>query len=320
MKTILLFWLLVNTGWCVGQNLVPNPSFEEYTECVNGVAQVCRVTDWHVCRSSPDYFNACAPASSQFSVPDNLFGHQYPRTGDAYCGFFTYPNPLTLFITGDYREILGTQLISPMVIGTKYFVSFYVNMSFGGAKIATNKTGILFSTTMLDSTFSPAPINNFSQFYTDSIITDSVNWVRISGSIVADSAYAFMCIGNFFKNINTDTIMYDQQTLGAYYYIDDVCISTDSLTCNGIIEGVAEDNRDYLFKIFPNPTKGQIQVTNDSYMPFEVSIYSSIGQAVFNEFENGVSIFIDMTGFPSGVYYVLIRQNEYTVQKQIIKY
>lgn len=318
---LLSFFSFFAAQFCGAQNLVPNPSFEEYTECVNGVAQVCRITDWHVCRSSPDYFNACAPASSQFSVPDNLLGHQYPRTGDAYCGFCTYPNPNTIFINGDYREVLGAQLISPLAIGTKYFISFYVNMSFGAAKIATNKTGVLFSTTLLDSTVSPAPINNFSQFYTDSIITDSVNWVRISGSIVADSAYGFICIGNFFKNANTDTIMYDWPTLGAYYYIDDVCVSTDSLECATFTNLKAQVKEGDIFDAYPNPAVVKITVENIPWDCNEIQIFNVEGKLMQTTpvALSSYKLAIDITALPNGIYTLVIKQEQTIQTKRFIK-
>ena len=43
------------------QNLVPNPSFEEYTECPWNFGQWANVVDWtSPYTTSADYFNICA--------------------------------------------------------------------------------------------------------------------------------------------------------------------------------------------------------------------------------------------------------------------
>ena len=142
MKKLLLFLFVYIPQIIFAQNLVPNPSFEDYTVCPNSYFML--PTDWYSCSATPDYFNACDSTNS-FGIPINCFGYQQAADGRAYCGFyafgFTEPPP------NCYKEYLGCQLINSLQIGQKYFISFKVIFSGGfGVGIATNNIGLLFST------------------------------------------------------------------------------------------------------------------------------------------------------------------------------
>ncbi len=87
-KALFLVWLGLLSFYSTCQvNLVPNPSFEQYVTCPNGQAQIHYSTGWLNFSYSPDYFNSC---SSNFSIPYNMGGYQYPATGNAYSGIYTY--------------------------------------------------------------------------------------------------------------------------------------------------------------------------------------------------------------------------------------
>jgi hypothetical protein len=53
------------------QNLVPNPSFEEYSICPDGTSQIDRATHWMPFRHTPDYHNAC-DESEIVGVPNSI--------------------------------------------------------------------------------------------------------------------------------------------------------------------------------------------------------------------------------------------------------
>ncbi len=207
------------------QNIVPNPSFEDYSFCPNYSGQVYKAIGWSSYGNSPDYFNLCS-SSILVSVPNNSFGNQCATTGNGYCGFYSYV-PFN-----NYREFIGIQLTSQLCIGEKYYISFKINVA-DNFNCATNKLGVLFSTIHYNDTII-APINNFAHFFIDSIIIDSINWTNISGSFVADSAYQYIIIGNFFDNLNTDSILFSGNFCNSYYFVDNICVSIDSLTCINI--------------------------------------------------------------------------------------
>ena len=107
-------------GW--GQNLVPNPSFENVIQCPFSLGLETYTSNWKSARETPDYFNTCA-SSSVAEVPSNNFGYQQPCTGNAYMGMLTYRSDSSL-----YTEAATVQLTSPLSIGQIYYVSFRLSL------------------------------------------------------------------------------------------------------------------------------------------------------------------------------------------------
>ena len=69
-------------------------------------------------QGSTDYFNAC---SKVMSAPENFNGVQYPKSGEAYAGFYFYA-------PGDYREYIQAELTRTLRRGIKgYQLTFYVS-------------------------------------------------------------------------------------------------------------------------------------------------------------------------------------------------
>ena len=125
MKKVVLY--LVCLGFSLSmlaQNLVPNPSFEEYYQCPVSQGQLYRLLNWrriqNCFESTPDYYNTCAGSGTDAGVPDNLTGTQWPVDGDGYVGFYQYGL--------DFREYITTQLASPLIAGVTYEVSFYLSL------------------------------------------------------------------------------------------------------------------------------------------------------------------------------------------------
>src|SRR5947208_1800729 len=91
-----LILMLLTCGVCIGQNLVPNPSFEDTVHCPATSLQnfIDLSSSWYSARASPNYFNSCVSDSiGLWDVPRNGFGYQLPATGNAYSGLYTYGNP-----------------------------------------------------------------------------------------------------------------------------------------------------------------------------------------------------------------------------------
>jgi hypothetical protein len=262
-----LFFLLTLTGR--SQNLVPNPDFEIYTSCPAGPDEVYKATGWISYRNSPDYFHSCATIP-QFSVPSNQLGYQQALSGNAYCGFIAFNH------SSFYREIIGRQLSTSLTMGQKYFVSFEVALDNNWGQCATDKLGAKFSTTPF-SFSNPTPINNSAHIYTSTIMTDTLNWTNVSGSFIADSAYDYIMVGNFFDDFNTDTTqIWGYQYCTSYYFIENVCVSTDSLTCNpdkGAL--IHEYDNNLSIKIFPNPASEYIIIESSvAIKANEIKLYN----------------------------------------------
>lgn len=316
-KYLPLFFICLYPAFSVGQNLVPNPSFEEYTGCPTGPSDpatdfVSDATGWSTFSETPDYFNACADSSTGFNVPYGLPGYQQAADGNAFCGLITFSITLA-----EFREVIGSPLLFPLQIGYEYFVSFKVNTGIDGLGtefLVANGIGVKFSTVSY-SYNKPIPIDNHPQVYSSSIINDTANWVTVSGSFIADSAYMYVAIGNFFDNAHTDTIHLSPIVFRSYYYVDDVCISNSESTC--LIDGLDQISAT-LFVISRNPAQEFIQVNSGNERVKSISIYSSEGQQLWSENRNSNRnnpIRIKVSTLPAGIYFIEVK-GEKTSQRQ----
>jgi hypothetical protein len=270
------------------QNLVPNPSFEDVLKCPDGNNNITDCESWMnmgTLNTTPDFFHTCATLP-QITPPTLQFGYQYPRSGNGMAGIITY---IWQHSPGwpDYREIIGTQLTSPLVVGQKYFVSFYVNNAGyqpGWQHIGSNKTGMRFST-VPRSEQDPPLLDNFAHLYTDSILVDTLGWYKISGSFIADFAYPYLLLGNFFDENNTDTIIFGGAPFGgssAYYYVDDVCVTTDSLYNEGWTNIPDYQSQSTSIVCYPNPVSDILSV-NSTIPITSIELTNYLGQTVLKQ-------------------------------------
>jgi hypothetical protein len=243
------------------QNLVPNPSFEDTISCPNSVDQINRATSWMSFSVTPDYFNSCAPGNVPVpvSVPHNIWGDQSAFSGNGYAGIEAYKAGST-----NAREYIGAQLIEPLVIGQRYYLAFFVSNAFGYMQnqypgAACNNLGVKF-TTSIHSQVDPLYPDNFAQVFDTSIIADTVNWVKISGSFVADSLYNFICIGNFFDDSNTFTASIGNLFNEAYYYVDNIILTTDS----SLIGILPVEKYGSAISVFPNPASNDLTIAGNN--------------------------------------------------------
>lgn len=175
----------------------------------------------------------------------------------------------------------------------------------------------------------PAPIDNFAHLRSISIISDTANWVQISGSIVADSAYSYLILGNFYDDANTDTTTLTCGTCQnwfSYYLIDDVCVSTDSSLCNGGIDAlpcvvsVEENSFEKQFSIYPNPVTNFVIIQNSFNTPFDVDIYNTLGQQLYNMQNITVNnLQIDISYYKSNLFFIQITSNNQSINYKFLK-
>lgn len=304
MKNLLLVLLLfiLSLSSQAQQNLVPNPSFEDTVYCPFGTNQMDACSNWMNFGNSPDYFNTCTGFGGP---PFNYgFGYQYTHTGNAMAGLATYRRPNSP--SGpNYREFIGTRIISTLIVGQKYFFSFNANFSSQiPVAIACSKIGLRLSTVLFDSCC-PPPINNFAHLYTDSVLSDSTLWIKLSGSFIADSAYQFLAIGNFFDDFHTDTLRIGNIPDYSYYYIDDVCVSSDSIY-NETWTSLNVFFANPTFNIFPNPSSEFINI-NSNFKFNLIEIYNLLGEKVKNLNVPSLNNFcLDVSNCANGLYFVKV--------------
>lgn len=230
-----------NTTFCIcllaciqaeAQNLVPNPGFEEYITCPKetGKRQTNLISWTQPTAGAMDYFNRCSATSG---VPANQMGRQEPKNGDACIG-------LTLFHE-KHRSYAQAELKQALIAGNTYNVEFSVSLSekskfaignigayFSAAKLENKSDGVLECFETFDdrgvkqviSGLCKPQIRNASSAF----ISDTEEWVTISGSFKARGGEKYIIIGNFFTSDGTKAMDMDGKNANAYYYIDDVAI------------------------------------------------------------------------------------------------
>ncbi len=211
MQICLVSLLLLLSAKSIGQNLVPNPSFEEYTSCPafggnGGMIMLC--PPW-VTIGSNDYFNECA-TFWPYGVPTNVFGGQFARTGAAYIGGHSY---------GFFREFAQVALTDTLEEGVCYKVGFYLNL--GDSQCGIDHFGALLTSSAITMPLGMTPQVDLGGI----IFTDTINWVYIFNTIVATGNETHITIGNFYTDAETTVESTCQvPTQNSYYFIEDVIV------------------------------------------------------------------------------------------------
>jgi hypothetical protein len=290
MRKLIVTYFAIICGSVFGQtNLVINPGFENPSTC-SPQATTCNLyllPDWDCALQTPDYFNSCSTMSS-VCVPSNIAGYQMAFSGNGYAGLLTYAS-----FGANLREVIRGVLTQPLVIGQKYFFSFWVSRADSGVFHYNNKIGLRLATNIQNN----VNINNWAHIYSNQLISDKINWTKIAGSIIADSAYQYIYFGNFFDDANC-TVVQDGNSSFAYYFIDDTRGSTDSsFVYSDQPASISKNVLEKQFVFFPNPA--------DGYLLFDQSInsvrfFNSLGVEIHVETIRNT---IDCSLWPNGIYY-----------------
>lgn len=318
MKQYLFLLLILILNW-VGfaqVNLVPNPSFENYSSCPTGHAELSKAVPWYdPTGATSDYFNACATVAS-VSVPNQTSGMwQYAKTGVAFAGFFSRG------MTGDdYREYIQVALVDSLINGNYYLVSFYVNLNNRSMR-ATNNIGAYISKTAVGGTPPPFVLNYTPQIllFGNPVIGDTTIWTNISGLYFATGGEKYITIGNFRNDSNTVTQIIDASALmdWSYYNIDDVSLVDCSDSINSVSETTPFSNINY----YPNPSNGNVTIDlGKIYENFTVQVHNIMGQLIQSkkyESINKIGVTIEQ---PNGIYFIrFITKHGESITLKVIK-
>jgi gliding motility-associated-like protein len=234
---------------CMGQNLVPNPSFEDFGNCdisTRNFSLTEVVPPWDDFPkyggrkdgpSSTDYLNLNCKTISEFY---KTIGHT-GRTGTGFVGGFQlyYVLPASSSDTlHNSREYFATPLRKPLTVGKTYRVRFYtkkIASSVGyNSYEAIDGIGIRFSeeqpytqfgftrnksgtSTWYEYIGKPAQLTSPKQV----ILEDTTFWTRIEGRFTADKPYKYLMAGNFFSDKTTNAKHFEERTAYVSYYIFD---------------------------------------------------------------------------------------------------
>ncbi len=232
MKPWLLYWIGIFLTYTVSaQNLIPNPSFEEHTDCptVLNTQSLHNAIDlappWTTPTSSTDYFNVCGDYAT--GVPENT-GFEYAHSGEAYAGYFFFPGPIAVPPNG--AEYLEVPLISILEKDSFYLLELFVSLNDDFVQ-ATDEFSILFTDTFF---YDPTQISTPSLIiYAEpqltnepgNFITNHEGWTPLRWVYQARGGEAYMTMGVFRSPYEINWFQIDGPgRLATYYYIDDVSL------------------------------------------------------------------------------------------------
>lgn len=231
--TMILSLFALNYG-SAQVNLVPNGDFETYSICPNMLGQINRAVPWYDPGVSSDYYNACN--LGQVGMPNNIQGSQIARSGNGYAGggFFHSISP-------NVREYIQIELNDTLVAGRAYCMTFYVSLV-GNSRFGIDGVGAFLSNTPVSPPCPLCVIDTNATIQSSTIITDTINWVEISGQFISNGGEHYLTIGNFNTDNETNKTSVTPSGIAAsYYYVDDVSLymlpeplaGIDSTICKG---------------------------------------------------------------------------------------
>ena len=303
--------------------MVPNPSFEIDTVCPHNVGEIFYAIPWFqpcihtgntTVSSSSELFNSC-DSSGLVSVPYNggFSGYQAARTGVGYAGIVCH------FTTTIYwREYLEVPLLDSLIPNHRYCVEFYVNEPDFSHYGISNMGAYFSNDSLLDTSYYHAisyvipqvenPVGNY--------LTDTLNWMLVSGNFIATGGEKFLTIGNFHTPATTDTVSTNSSNTSptVYYYIDDISV-TDCTTI-----GISEiNNQPSTIEISPNPATSEIKITTTNAVMKEAHIYTMMGQCILQSTINNRQSTIDISALPAGMYIAEVITEKGVIRKRFVK-
>jgi len=215
------------------QNLVINPSFEEYLDCPTAIdltgthTGMDLVVGWTTPTVSSDYYHVCGDEWA--GVPTNGgggIGFQYPRNGEAYAGFIIQCVVCLLPNSGEY---LQGALVAPLTKDSTYMIEVFLSL-IEGRNQATSEFGILFTDTLFTVEMAPfdytskrlvhltPDLSNDPDFY----ITDYEAWTPLRWLYKARGGEQFFTMGSFATDEEANVTLLDSVGSEATeYYVDD---------------------------------------------------------------------------------------------------
>ncbi len=237
LSVVFVFICFVNTKAQI--NYVQNPSFEVFDTCPNYIGLIKYATHWSNLPDgtggTTDFFHACANPNIITGIPSNGWGqnYQHPKTGNGYCviiGFgYLSQNPETSF-----REYATNRLKGKLKPNTSYCVKGYVNFSEAGY-CGIDGFGFYFDNGTITANPAGMVANKTPQVENPSmnIIMDSIGWVAVSGTFIAEGTEEYLTFGNFKNNLNTHYFPAPNLPGVAYYEslycLDDISVIESDL-------------------------------------------------------------------------------------------
>jgi len=232
------------------QNLVPNPSFENYNSCPNGFLYDNSILqNWFSpldsITLSYGYLNSCSSNLAN-SIPLNVAGYEFPSSGNAY-----------IYLLLNYKDQKNARLYISVKLLTNLTANKYYRFSLkysscDSTNRTTNNLGIYFADTAITTSIPNTVLPFKPQLRNNTGFLDNTNgWTTLEFLYRATGTEQYLTIGNFDDDINTNIQTRNGPRDEAVIYIDDVSLTPyncfinpvkDTSICNGDTLHIALNN------------------------------------------------------------------------------
>ena len=307
MFVSILFILGLNAE---GQNLIPNNSFETYSSCPNWSGQIDTATGWTSLENhlgTPNYLHTCG-TSILSRVPDNNWGWQHAQDGSAYAYLYMYS-----VTQPERREYMQTQLSSALTAGKTYDISFYVSLS-DYTGLQCNNFGCYFSDTAIKGTGDGFALTSYTpQFEYTSRVSDTSDWVLISGSFVASGGEEYITIGNFRDDAGTDIVSTGTGTLSsASYYFDNFSLTENSVPVELLtFKAWNEEGKHHLKWVTASETNNDYFAVERSYNGIDFEWIETVDGHGSSNAEHIYQLSLENSGMYNGPVYYRLKQTDF---------
>ncbi len=294
MRIVFLILLNLLTVISASQNLIKNGSIENLDSCIigrNGVIgnPIPLATHIFNLKGTPDVLNECSgvsntvPANYQIDIPLNYIGYQYARSGKGCISFGIDTSPTSN--TSLSLEIVSLMLSNNLILNKKYCLRFFV-VKCENSRFSTD---IIEAALSSDSLLSMTDSINYESIIinpNNSFLSDTLNWLQITDTIIATGFEKYLHIGRFHK-ISSSNIKLVSNTTSVFqdllfYYLDDIALwpcdtiapiadaGNDTIICKGdsVLLGTHNYN-DHFYSWWHDSTvwfHGNTQIQRDEHI------------------------------------------------------
>lgn len=210
-------------------NLVPNPSFEDTSNCAGPIySQIETALPWFTpTLGTPDLdFTdstvACGGTPMFLTYPPSVDqGFQSAFHGQRFVAFY-----LAVYPT-DHKEYVGVRLTSPLNEDVGYQVRFRSSRA-DGCDYAVDRMGVYFGPDSLyQADAMHLDVTPQIEFYQAGHFVESDSWFLLQDTFVAAGGEEWMYIGNFQDSTEVD-LLFVPGSIGwnsAYYYFDSIQVA-----------------------------------------------------------------------------------------------
>jgi len=232
MRAVLIvtYWF-INTIFVYSQNLVLNPSFEQYDSCPKLIGDFDPpfLKSWtNPTLSSPDFYNVCSSGNPNPSFTGG-YGPQGPRNGNGLAGIITYSQSYDpTYDPNNTKEFMEGILSNTLTKDSIYCVKFYLSLSeFLRQPMA--QIGVYFSNTQISLNGFQMPFVPQIQSSATQFFDDEKGWQLWQQTYKAKGGERYFIIGNFnpiaITPVKPPAVKYgDARDSSSYYFVDDVSI------------------------------------------------------------------------------------------------